>query len=227
MSGAHSFIGLDALKAARAELLRRRSEKEARAAALRAGQEATARRAAAQQRLWQRAVQGVRPLKVPARYVSAPGEVPFSLAPRARAAEAAGAAAPSAAFSDAFEAAPGIEEAHGWRRAGIGADVLRRLRRGAWRVQAQLDLHGLGVDDARAALAEFVHLAAQEGLRCVRVIHGKGIGSTGGRSPLKTLAARWLQQAPQVRALVQANPAAGGSGALLVLLERRALEDED
>ncbi|MBQ9579495.1 MAG: Smr/MutS family protein [Ottowia sp.] len=169
--------------------------------------------------LFLRAMQGVQPLHTPARHVPAPRTAP-PLRRGARRSALPDAAA-SAPFSDAFEA-PCIEEAHGWRRAGIGPDVLRRLRRGTWRVQAQLDLHGLRVDEARTALATFLHRAAADGLRCVRIIHGKGTGSAGGRSVLGPLAVRWLQQAPQVRAFVAANPAAGGSGALLALLARPA-----
>lgn len=210
--------GLHELKKAQGELLRRRAAEAAQdAARLAAGQ-----RALSDHRLFLRAMQGVQPLDAPSRHIPAPRTPAPALRRGALAEAAARAAAP---FSDAFDA-PGIEEAHGWRRAGMGPDVLRRLRRGAWRVQAQLDLHGLRVDEARAALADFLRLAALDGLRCVRIIHGKGLGSKDGRGVLGTLAARWLRQAPHVRAYVQANPAAGGSGALLALLERPASDSE-
>lgn len=209
-------FGLHELKKAQGELLRRTASKSAvEAARLAAGQ-----RALSEHTLFLRAMQGVQPLNTPARHVPAPRIAP---APR-RSTLAEAAANAAAPFSDAFEA-PGITEAHGWRRAGMGPDVLRRLRRGHWRVQAQLDLHGLRVDGAREALATFLHQCAAEGLRCVRIVHGKGHGSEDGRSVLKELAARWLQQSPQVRAFVQANPAAGGSGALLALLARSVGED--
>ena len=209
--------GLHELKKAQGELLRRTAARSAQdAARLAAGQ-----RALSEHTLFLRAMQGVQPLKAPARHVPAP-RTP-ALRRGALAEAAARAAAP---FSDDFEA-PGIEEGHGWRRAAIGPDVLRRLRRGHWRVQAQLDLHGLRVDEAREALHDFLRQAALEGVRCVRIIHGKGYGSAGGRGVLGALAARWLRQAPQVRAYVQANPAAGGSGALLALLARAAENDAD
>lgn len=212
MSGPMRF-GLHELKKAQGELLRRRAAQSAQdAARLAAGQ-----RALSEHTLFLRAMQGVQPLNTPARHMPAP-RTP-ALRRGALAEAAASAAAP---FSDAFEAPALIEDAHGWRRAGMGPDVLRRLRRGHWRVQAQLDLHGLRVDEAREALASFLHQCAAEGLRCVRIVHGKGLGSKDGRGVLGALAARWLQQSPQVRAFVQANPAAGGAGALLALLVRSA-----
>lgn len=107
-----------------------------------------------------------------------------------------------------------------WRRPGIGPDVLARLRRGQWAVQAQLDLHGLRRDEARAQLQAFVRAALRHGQRCVRVIHGKGHGSPGREPVLKAKVQRWLAQRPEVLAFAQATAAQGGAGALLVLLQR-------
>lgn len=107
-----------------------------------------------------------------------------------------------------------------WRRPGIGPDVLARLRRGQWAVQAQLDLHGLRRDEARAQLQAFVRAALRHGQRCVRVIHGKGHGSPGREPVLKAKVQRWLAQRPEVIAFAQATAAQGGAGALLVLLQR-------
>ena len=105
-----------------------------------------------------------------------------------------------------------------YRRVGIGQDVLTRLRRGQWSIQAQLDLHGLRRDEARDALALFVRQAERDGLRCVRVVHGKGNGSPGREPVLKDKVKRWLVQKDQVIAFTQASAADGGHGALLVLL---------
>ena len=105
-----------------------------------------------------------------------------------------------------------------YRAPGIGPDVLRKLRRGQWVIQAELDLHGLRRDEARQALLEFVHDSQQRGARCVRVIHGKGLGSPGREGVLKHKVRNWLLQMREVLAFCQAGPHDGGAGALLVLL---------
>ncbi|MGB7481004.1 MAG: Smr/MutS family protein, partial [Burkholderiaceae bacterium] len=104
-------------------------------------------------------------------------------------------------------------------RDGIGADTVRKLRRGHWVVQAQLDLHGLRRDEAREALAEFIRQATRRGLRCVRVIHGKGLGSVNKEPVLKGRVRNWLAQKKEVLAFCQARATDGGSGALMVLLK--------
>ncbi len=104
-------------------------------------------------------------------------------------------------------------------RNGIGPDTLRKLRRGHWVIQSQLDLHGLRSDEAREALAEFLRNADKRGLRCVRVIHGKGLGSINKEPVLKNKVRNWLAQKDEVIAFCQAKAADGGSGALVVLLK--------
>ncbi len=111
------------------------------------------------------------------------------------------------------------DETLSFRRPDIGPDVVRKLRRGGWSIQAQLDLHGLRRDDARIQLNGFIREAAAHGLRCVRVVHGKGLGSPGREPVLKTRVRSWLVQKNEVLAFVQARPAEGGSGALVVLLK--------
>lgn len=105
-----------------------------------------------------------------------------------------------------------------FRRPGIGLDVPARLRRGQWAIQRELDLHGLRRDAARESLSRFIRQAAREGLRCVRIVHGKGNGSPGRAPVLKDLVGRWLVQKDEVSAFTSASPADGGQGALLVLL---------
>ena len=105
-----------------------------------------------------------------------------------------------------------------FRRRDIAPEVTRKLRRGVWAIQAQLDLHGLRRDEAREHLAEFLREAERQGLRCVRVIHGKGNGSPGREPVLKGKVRNWLVQKSEVIAFVQARASDGGHGALVVLL---------
>ena len=109
-----------------------------------------------------------------------------------------------------------------FRRPGVGPDVLRKLRRGEWVIQDHLDLHGLRVDEARELLGQFLREALKRGLRCVRVVHGKGLGSKDRQPVLKGKTRVWLAQRDEVIAFCQARPAEGGSGALVVLLRPAA-----
>jgi DNA-nicking Smr family endonuclease len=110
------------------------------------------------------------------------------------------------------------DESLSFRRAGIGPEVVRRLRRGEWTIQGGIDLHGHRVDEARAALVAFLRSALNAGLRCVRVVHGKGLGSRDRTPVLKAKVRAWLAQRDEVIAFCQARPAEGGGGALIVLL---------
>ena len=106
-------------------------------------------------------------------------------------------------------------------RAGLGTDVLGKLRRGHWKVQAELDLHGHDSEEAHDALADFLVDARSSGMRCVRVIHGKGLNSPDGVPTIKNLVDRVLRQRSDVLAFHSAPPAQGGTGAVLVLLASR------
>jgi DNA-nicking Smr family endonuclease len=108
-----------------------------------------------------------------------------------------------------------------FRRPGVAADVVARLRRGQWSIQDQIDLHGLTREQARDALAGFVRQSHQQGRRCLRVVHGKGHGSPGRQPVLKAKVQRWLAQCGEVLAFTQASGHEGGAGALIVLLDRR------
>ena len=110
-----------------------------------------------------------------------------------------------------------------YRRSSISPDVLIRLRSGKWTLQDQLDLHGLNRDEARQALADFIRQAQRRGLRCLRVVHGKGHGSPGREPVLKARVQRWLAQSASVMAFAQASGPMGGAGALVVLLAGSAL----
>jgi len=116
-----------------------------------------------------------------------------------------------------------------FRRPGVGHDVVTKLRRGHWMIQAQLDLHGLRRDEAREQLAAFVREAVRRGQRCLRVVHGKGHGSPGREPVLKAKVQRWLAQHAEVIAFAQGSGPQGGAGALIVLLagSRRAPKPTD
>jgi DNA-nicking Smr family endonuclease len=167
-------------------------------------------------RLFRDAVRGVRPL---ASRQSPPR------APRTR---------PQARFTRADRAAvlkesldPGLadpELARGEelvvRRAHVQPQVLRKLRRGEFRVQREIDLHGLTVAEAKHALRMFLVTALEQHAHCVRIIHGKGLRS-GHRGPvLKSAVSAVLRRSGAVLAFVSARPVDGGTGALYVLLER-------
>jgi len=107
-----------------------------------------------------------------------------------------------------------------FRRAGVQPAVVRNLRRGLYRVEAEFDLHGLNVVQAKAALAAFIANALDRDIRCVRIVHGKGLRS-GPRGPvLKSVVSNLLQRIVTVVAFVSARPVDGGTGALYVLLSR-------
>jgi DNA-nicking Smr family endonuclease len=124
------------------------------------------------------------------------------------------------AISDEFDVGTllDVDENLSFRRPGIGIDVARKLRRGDWSIQRQIDLHGLRRDEAREKLSFFIREAFKQGIRCVRVVHGKGLGSPGKAPVLKSRVHSWLVQKNEVLAFVQAKPADGGGGALVVLL---------
>jgi DNA-nicking Smr family endonuclease len=105
-----------------------------------------------------------------------------------------------------------------FRRAGVSEQVFRRLRRGQYRVEAEIDLHGLTAQHAQAALRDFLGECLQHRARVVRVIHGKGLRS-GNRGPvLKLLVSSYLHRVGNVLAFASAREVDGGSGAILVLL---------
>ena len=105
-------------------------------------------------------------------------------------------------------------------RSGVAQRTLRKLRRGHMPMDAELDLHGMTVRQAQAALATFLAESHGFGLRSVRIVHGKGFGSRGGTPVIKTLLNRWLRLRTEVLAFTTAQPAHGGTGAMYVLLKR-------
>jgi DNA-nicking Smr family endonuclease len=192
------------------------SARAAAAAAEREAQHQQAMRVDRERRMFELAVGPVQPL-VTQRRVVHPSR-PVSPEPFQRQRDEA--QVMREALSDDFDVETLLhtDELLSYRTPGLGADVVRKLREGRWSIQRQLDLHGLRVDQAREALGRFIRESQHAGLRCVRVVHGKGLGSPGRTPVLKSRVHRWLVQKHEVMAFVQARPAEGGAGALVVLL---------
>lgn len=110
------------------------------------------------------------------------------------------------------------DEELAFRQPGVQDSVLRKLKRGQYSVQGELDLHGFTADAAKVEVALFLQEAQRRHWRCVRIIHGKGRRSGHGGPVLKTKVAHWLRQRRDVLAYASAQPAHGGSGAVYVLL---------
>ncbi|MDJ0711707.1 MAG: Smr/MutS family protein [Woeseiaceae bacterium] len=117
-----------------------------------------------------------------------------------------------------------IEHGYGaalhFRRPHVGKRTMRKLQRGGYSVQAELDLHGMTLEEAKPRLADFINYSASQGKLCVRVVHGKGLGS-GDRGPvLKNAVNRWLRKWDCVLAFISTRQVDGGTGAVYVLLQR-------
>lgn len=104
-------------------------------------------------------------------------------------------------------------------RPGIDSRTLRRLRRGQWVIQDEIDLHGCNSGEARELLVSFLASCVRRGLRCVRIVHGKGLRSKNREPVLKRKVAGWLMMRDDVLAFCQAPRSDGGSGAVVVLLK--------
>lgn len=118
-----------------------------------------------------------------------------------------------------------LEESSGaamrFRRPSVGRTTMRMLTRGSYAIQAEIDLHGMTLAEAKPRLERFVRRCASNDKLCIRIVHGKGLGS-GERGPvLKKAVDRWLRRWDVVLAFVSARQVDGGTGAVYVLLERR------
>lgn len=170
-------------------------------------------------RLFREAVRDVRPLGRPAQAADHASRRPRRPRPAARFTRADRLAVLEESLRDEIidPALAGGEELV-FRRAGIQPAALRKLRRGDYRVQGELDLHGLTVAQAKQALREFLAQALLQQWRCVRIIHGKGLRS-GHRGPvLKGMVGAMLRKVGPVLAYVSARQVDGGTGAVYVLL---------
>jgi DNA-nicking Smr family endonuclease len=188
----------------------------ARAAAEQAERERLEKQAQAERHLFKRAVGAVKPLAHEPR-VSLSGEPAKPLALQQKLDDDN---VLRESLSDDFDVSTLLDTDNelSYRRSGIGTDVTQKLRKGHWSLQGQIDLHGLRSDEAREALGQFIRDAHKRGWRCVRVVHGKGLGSPGKTPVLKSKVQRWLVQKNEVLAFVQAKGSEGGAGALVVLL---------
>ena len=193
------------------------ADAQAHAAAERAARAAVERQRQAERHLFSRAVGAVKSLPDARKaHLKSPAPAPLALQKQLDEQSVL-----REAISDDFDVTTLLEtdDQLSFRRPGIGPDVTRKLRRGDWRIQRELDLHGLRTEDAREALGGFIREATRLGLRCLRVVHGKGLGSPGKAPVLKSRVQGWLIQKNEVLAFVQARPVDGGAGALLVLLQ--------
>jgi len=193
------------------------AEQRARDEAAAAAREVQRLRAEAERNLFARAAGPVKPLAPQGRAPQKP-KLPAPIPVQAQLDEQR---VLREAISDEFDASTllDVDDALSYRRPGVGLDVTRKLRTGTWSIQREIDLHGLRREEAREALAAFVRDAHRQGIRCVRVVHGKGLGSPGKTPVLKGKVQSWLVQKNEVLAFVQARAAEGGAGALVVLLK--------
>lgn len=102
---------------------------------------------------------------------------------------------------------------------GIQNNILAKLRKGFFGVQAEIDLHGLNSEAARQQLLRFLHGSIESGYRCVHIIHGKGYRSSESHPVLKNNLNRWLRQHKDIQAFCSASQRQGGTGAVYVLLK--------
>ncbi len=185
-------------------------------AAEKAARELAEKQAQAEQQLFKRAVGAVKPLSHEPRVPLAPAPAkPVALQQQIDNDNVL-----RESLSDDFDVSTLLDtdDELSFRRPGIGTDVTQKLRKGHWSLQGQIDLHGMRSDEAREALGQFIRDATKRGWRCVRVVHGKGLGSPGKTPVLKGKVLRWLVQKIEVMAFVQAKASEGGAGALVVLL---------
>ena len=169
------------------------------------------------QEYFRRSMSDARPLKSDAR-VPEPKRKPPARARFSRADEQQALAESLEADIDTMEAANAASVRY--HRPHVGKRTMRKLARGKYAVQAEIDLHGMTVAEARPRLADFIDYSLKQGLTCVRVVHGKGLGS-GHRGPvLKNAVNRWLRKWDSVLAFVSARQVDGGTGAVYVLLDR-------
>jgi DNA-nicking Smr family endonuclease len=161
--------------------------------------------------LFRDAMQGVRPLKGGGRaHHGRPAP-----SPRPRQKEADDAAVLREMLDGPL---PDIGEELSYRGDGLQDAAFRRLQRGAFHIDSELDLHGMRANEAKLATGRFLNAAVDHGARCVRIIHGKGLRSKGDGPVLKQRLDGWLRQRGEVLAFCSARREHGGTGAVYVLL---------
>ena len=113
----------------------------------------------------------------------------------------------------------GIEDSLSFMAPGLQHNVLKKLRKGQFGLDAEIDLHGLNSNEAKRQLLHFLHDSVEDGCRCVHIVHGKGYRSTDNHPVLKNNLNIWLRQHKDVQAFCSAPPKDGGTGAVFVLLQ--------
>jgi DNA-nicking Smr family endonuclease len=219
MPGMKDFADLKALR----ETLKEQEQARALEKAEREKREQVAR---AEANVFRGSLGGVKPIPKSDRYVAPMAAIPVRGATsKPRTPEEDNAAVMRESLSDQFDVDGLLEDdpTLSYSAPGVGPDVVRKLRKRHWKVADELDLHGMTRDTARDQVGDFLRRAMKRGLRCVRVIHGKGYGSARGEPVLRSMVHSWLVQKDEVVAFCVANKGDGGHGALIVLL-RPALE---
>jgi DNA-nicking Smr family endonuclease len=170
---------------------------------------------------FRKAMQSATPIKTRNQIERKPAALPASPAVAARRMHATGEkpGRADAGISDGGVAHLLSENGTAYVRPDAAPDTARKLKQGQWRAGAELDLHGLRVEQARHAVISFLDECLGQGVRCVRIVHGKGYGSEGMNPVLKDKVRAWLAQKAEVLAFSEAAPREGGSGALLVLMQ--------
>jgi DNA-nicking Smr family endonuclease len=215
MAGLKEFADLKTLRAT----LKEQEQVRALEKAAREKREQAAKEEA---NLFRGAISDVKPIPESTRYVAPVARVPVrGASAKPRTAEEDTAAVLRESLSDQFDVDGLLDDdpTLSYSRDGVGKDVVRKLRKRHWPVQDELDLHGMTRDTARDQVGDFLRRAMLRGLRCVRVIHGKGYGSAGGEPVLRSMVHSWLVQKDEVVAFCVANKTDGGHGALIVLLK--------
>jgi DNA-nicking Smr family endonuclease len=166
---------------------------------------------------FRQAMADVAPLRTSRRAIATTRRRPAVAAQRMRDEQAALEESLSAPMSldDALDAGEELV----YLREGMARDVLRKLRRGHWVVEENLDLHGMNRMEAARSVEAFLRHCKVRRARCVRIVHGKGLGSRNREPVLKGLVRKWLAMREEVLAFCQAPSVHGGSGAVLVLLK--------
>ncbi len=168
-------------------------------------------------KLFRESMAGVRPLKNDNKVSEKPKPQPY---PKQRIADELKVLEElSDSISDEWVELSGDELSYA--RNGISRQIMRRLRSGRYIIEAELDLHGLRRDEAKKELVRFIKECSLKGIRCVRIIHGKGQRSPKKQPILKTKTANWLKQMDSVLAYCTAPKTDGGTGALYVLLKKK------
>ena len=161
---------------------------------------------------------GVEPLTAPRRV--AMRHTPPAPLPRQTRRDEKAALAESLAGPVSIDDALDTGEEISFVRVGYPRSTLRRLRRGHWTVEASLDLHGMNRSEAEGAVRDFLRRCTARGYGCVRIVHGRGLGSPNREPVLKSKLRKWLPLREEVLAFSQAPRAHGGGGAALVLLRK-------